>query len=131
MNLRFKSLMVGAFVGALCSCGPEVVPSSGPRQATVPDAVKIYQEKPSKYEDLGLLTLAITPDLAWDRNGDANAAFDRMKEQAAALGANGLLLDVDHSHYDILTQAGYHAKFYQVPMRNKTAFAEAIFVHKE
>ncbi len=62
MHSPFRSLMVAAFIGALCSCGPEVVPSSGPRQATVPDAVKIYQESLSKYEDLGLLTLAITPD---------------------------------------------------------------------
>jgi hypothetical protein len=131
MQSRFKVLMVSTFVTALCSCGPEVVPSSGPRPPTSPDSVKIYQNKPSKYEDLGLLTLAITPDLGWDRNGDANAAFDRMKEQAAALGANGLLLDVDPSHYDILTQAGYHATFYQVPMKAKTAFGEAIFVLKE
>ncbi len=123
--------MVSTFVAALCSCGPVVVPSSGPRAPTTPDDVKIYQKKPARYEDLGLITLAITPDLGWDTNGDANAAFNQMKAKAAALGANGLLLDVDPSNYNILTQAGYHGVFYQVPMKNKTAFNEAIFVLKE
>src|SRR5580658_1143359 len=131
MHSRLKGLMVAGFVAALCSCGPTVVPSSGPHPPTSVDDVKIYQKKPSKYEDLGLLTLTITPDLAWDANGDANAAFDRLKAQAAALGANGLLLDVDPSNYDILTLAGYHGVFYQVPMKKKTAFNEAIFVLKE
>jgi hypothetical protein len=130
MHTRLKGLMVAVFGVVLCSCS-HVVPSSGPHSPTSVDDVKIYQEKPSKYEDLGLLTLTITPDLAWDTNGDANTAFNQMKAKAAALGATGILLDIDHSNYDILTQAGYHATFYQVPMKAKTAFAEAIFVLRE
>jgi hypothetical protein len=131
MYSRLKGLIVAGFVTVLCSCGPTVVPSSGPHSPTSADDVKIYQKKPSKYEDLGLITLTITPDLAWDTNGDANAAFEQMKQKAAALGANGILLDVDPANYNIFAQAGYHGTFYQVPMKDKTALNEAIFVLKE
>ncbi len=131
MYRQIKLLMLASLAVVLCSCGPEVVPSSGPRPPTSPDGVKIYQKKPARYEELGLLALPITPDLSWDQNGDANAAFDHMKAAAASLGANGILLDVNAGDNTILTQAGYHGTFYLVPMKDKTAFNEAIYVLKE
>jgi len=115
----------------LCSCSEQVVPSKGPRPPLKPEAVQIHQDKPTQYEDLGLVTLQITPELSWDKNGDANAAWDQLKAKAAALGANGLLLDIDKTKYGLLTQAGYHGKFYQVPTTAKTVMVEAIFVLEE
>jgi len=131
MNFRFKILMPTLLAAALCSCTEQVVPSIGPRTPQKPEAVKIYQEKPTQYEELGTVTLQITPELGWDKNGDANAAWDQLKAKAAALGANGLLLDIDPGKYGMRTSAGYHGKFYLVPTTDKTVTVEAIFVLEE
>jgi hypothetical protein len=120
-------------LGIIVGCGHEVLPSAGPREPTSPQQVKIYPKYPAKYELLGRVELPITSELMWDRRGNANATFEHLKEKAAALGGNGLLLVVDPANYDYIAVSGYHKEFFQVPMRGDppTAVAEAIFVIKE
>ena len=48
-----------------------------------------------------------------------------------ALGANGLLFDMDPGVPFIKTEAGYNSTFYHVPSANKTAYGEAIYVIEE
>jgi hypothetical protein len=129
----FKLMVSMAVAGLLMSCASsEVVPSSGPRPPLSPDSVSLYKTPPKKYEIRGRVSLVITPELAWDKSsGDANAAFDQLKAQAAALGANGLLFTLNRDAYDVLAGAGYHGTFYEVPLvykPQKTVFALAIFV---
>ncbi|MGE5610944.1 MAG: hypothetical protein ACM359_16965 [Bacillota bacterium] len=121
-----------AFVLAGCA-SHEVVSSSGPRPPTTPDQVTLYQKHPKRYEQLQLVTLPITPEMKWNERGDANAAFDALKAQAAAVGANGLLLIVNPGEYEYLVTAGYHGTFYQLPMRRdpKAAVVQAVFVLKK
>lgn len=111
----------------------EVVPSKGPHAPTAPRQVKLYQGPPQRYEELGLVSVEILPNMKWDEQGEARAAFDAMKAKAAALGANGLLLTVDPSKWDVKVIAGYDNTFYKVPLRltPKTAMAQAIFVIDE
>ncbi len=132
-----KSIFVS--VGAACllilaSCSSNhVVPTTGVHMPTSPDQVKIYQNPPAKYEILATLGLVITPDLQWDAYGNADAAFDRMKEAAASYGANGLLVDPKTLGGDVYVAAGYHGTIYTVPVRHNpnTAINQAIFVLKE
>jgi hypothetical protein len=131
MQVSSKHFLMAAALFSVCSCGPQVVPSSGPRPPLSADAVKIYENKPHKYEELGKITLEITPDLGWDQHANADKAFDIMKAKAAALGANGLLLDVDPGGPYIKTEAGYHGTFYHFPMQGKIVTNEAIFVLEE
>jgi hypothetical protein len=112
----------------------EVVPSQGPRAATRAQDVKIYQKQPRKYERLGVVSVPVTPEIRFDERGDANLGFDRLKAQAAARGANGLLLPVEGVEgSDAHATVGYHGTFYQVPLRAKprTAMGEAIYVIEE
>jgi hypothetical protein len=132
-NLRLLVLLV--VMSALSGCGHEVVPSTGPREPLSADVVKIYPNYPRKYERLGTVTLPITPELAWDQTGRADAAVARLKSQAAALGANGLLMlpdDADSFEYFATVRYGKRESF-ALPMRSKppTAVAEAIYVIKE
>jgi len=127
---KMRYVVLAAVAVLSCSCEPKVLPAT-PHAVTSPDQVKIYQKQPKEYEDLGTLQLEITPELRWDQNGEANAAFDLMRSKAAALGANGLLLQMPPQQNSILTLAGYHGAWYQVPMIAKTAYAKAIFVVKE
>ena len=138
MNLKSSliamvlALSVAAVVG--CQAKPEVVPSSGPRPPLSPDHVKIYQKPPLRYERLGVVAVPVGGDVKWDDRGNADAGFDRLREQAAARGGNGILLVVDRPEYYGRILAGYHDTQYQVPYRlepEKAAVAEAIYVIKE
>ena len=127
---KISSRWVTLIALSLCGCGPTVLAPTT-HEPSNPEHVKIYQKPPGKYEDLGTISLNITPDLRWDKNGDADAAFDAMKAKAAALGANGILLQVAPFPDELLTAAGYRGEYYQVPMRGRTVFNEAIYVLKE
>jgi hypothetical protein len=127
-------LLLASLVG--CASGPEIVPSKGPRPASSAAQVKIYEKAPAKYEMLGTVTTSRAEGAMWDERGNADAGFDSMLSKAAALGANGLLLKADEGQYDRRVTAGYHGKFYQVPVRGKPgassiATAQAIYMLKE
>jgi len=137
MNWMIRMGWVGTPVLALlliagCS-SHQVKASSGPRPPTRADDVKIYQKAPHQYERLGTVTVPVTPEVRWDQRGESRVGFDRLKAQAAALGANGVLLVVTDGSSDLTATAGYHGTFYQVPMRAqpRAALAEAIYVLKE
>src|SRR5213083_2989370 len=116
MRMRVTSAIATAmlFVAAGCQAKPEIIPSSGPRAAVPPDQVKIYQKPPLRYERLGVVSVAATRESPWDARGNADAGFDRLKEEAAQRGANGLLLVVDREQYYGRVLAGYHDTFYEV-----------------
>lgn len=116
-----------------CSSPPEVVTATGPRPPLRPDQVSIYEKEPSRYELHGAVTVTREEGARWDERGNADIAFDKLKAKAAALGANGLLLSVEPGTYDRLATAGYHGRFYQVPIRNNPseAFAKAIYVSEK
>ena len=126
------ALVVVAAAG--CKTAPEIVPSTGPRQPTSPDQVKIYQAQPLRYEKLGLVVVTATRETPWDNKGNADSGFERLKTAAAAKGANGLLLMVDPKEQHGTVVAGYHSTYYEVPYRlepQRAAVAEAIYVLKE
>lgn len=112
----------------------EVVKSTGPRPPTEWNTVKIYQNYPAKYEDLGLITIPVTPEMRWDQEGDSNPGFEAMQKAAAAKGANGILLITPEGSYDVQANAGYNKEFYIVNLRNGTPrmiVFQAIYVLKE
>ena len=120
-----------SFCLAGCGGGPKVVPSTGPRPATSAQSVAIYEKPPHRYERLGEVSVPVGGDVKWDASANADAGFDRLKEKAALLGANGLLLHVDSSGRDGSVLAGYHGKFYEVSYLNtvpRTVIAQAIYV---
>jgi hypothetical protein len=133
MPLLHKLIGVAALALTLAACSPEVLPPSGPHPQLAPDAIKIYQNQPQKYERLGMIILPLTPEYRWDERGEAQAAFNKFKATAAAQGANGILLMDDSGQATVTVGAGYHGTFYMVPVNNgtKTAYAQAIFVINE
>src|SRR5437763_1226387 len=88
-------------LSAANGCAPQIVTPTGPHSPTTPDAVYIYQKQPQKYEVLGVVTVPLGGAVRMDDQGDATAGFVELKKQAAALGANGLLLDGDNVQSDV------------------------------
>jgi hypothetical protein len=125
------TLFAGLNLGGCAS--PRVLPATS-HMATTPDKVRIYQKPPSEYEQLGTIELPITGDLKLDENGAADKAYAALLQQAAAKGANGLLLWSPPGTYDIVVHAANGKETHQVPVRTKpakTAIAQAIFVRFE
>lgn len=131
-SIRFLAAGIGVIVLAGCTT-PEALPPSGPHPPVGGAQVRLYQKQPKRYEELAVISVSISPDMKMDDRGGADAAFDTMKAQAGALGANGLLLMVRPEKHDYTSTAGYHGDFYQVPMRRnpKAAVGLAVFVLEE
>jgi hypothetical protein len=130
----FTSLLVLAATVALSGgcASPKVVPTTK-HDSTMPADVTLYPKPPAKdYEILGTVRVTASEKYRLDDRGNADAAFDELKRQAAALGANGLLMDAPPESTDALVTAGYHGQFYQIPIKlpkPATAIATAIYVH--
>jgi len=64
----------------------------GPQRAAIDASqVKIYRTPPAKYEEIALITAKAGHDFKDDQSL-MNSAIQRLKEDAAKLGANGVLL---------------------------------------
>jgi hypothetical protein len=134
MIKSLSPLCVAAVLMLCCGCTHESPKASAPRPPTTPDQVKFYQKTPgSNYETLGAVTVPVGGAIRMDERGDASAAFVEMQKQAAAKGANGILLDEHKVPSDIVVTASYNGTFYTVPVnRNpRAAKGEAIWVYEK
>lgn len=62
------------------------------RPAISVDQVKVYTKKPSEYEEIAIIDSSSANSLAFSEQGKMDAALESLKKEAAALGANGVLL---------------------------------------
>src|SRR5687768_8633278 len=106
IHASISGLLVAAIWTLATGCKSEIVPSSGSRTPTSPEQVKIYEKQPKRYEMLGTVSVPVGGEVRWDDRGHAKAGFDKLKQRAAALGANGLLLKVPEDQSDFLVLAG-------------------------
>lgn len=130
MTFHARVLVVAFLSLMLIGCASTIVPSSGPRMPTAPSSVALYQDPPSKYEELGIIKTDGT--FVWDQVGQMQGVIDELKVKAAALGANGLLLQVPE--YRLKATGTYNEEHYQVPIdrtQKRNAMATAIFVLKK
>ncbi len=58
-----------------------------------PDDVKLYIKPPSKYEEIAILDSSSRSSWAVTDQGKMNVAIQRLKEEAAKIGANGILIN--------------------------------------
>jgi hypothetical protein len=62
------------------------------RTATDPSQVKLYTKAPAKYDEIAIVSADSRNDFA-SKQGLSDAAIQRLKEEAAKVGANGILLE--------------------------------------
>ncbi|MFZ2490261.1 MAG: hypothetical protein WA208_02135 [Thermoanaerobaculia bacterium] len=78
------------FATAACTQTSGVVTGTS-RPAVSPSSVIVYLEPPAEYEVIGLVTgHSVT---GWTQQQDLNKAFAKLKQQAAKMGANGVLVE--------------------------------------
>lgn len=89
MNIKTVSLMA---VLALTGCASSSVLVGTQRAPIDPSQVRIYLDPPPSYEKVALLDAGSRNSWAVTDQGKTNKVMERLKAEAAELGANGILI---------------------------------------
>jgi hypothetical protein len=90
--MRFLSIPTALLLVLLAGCASSHVLVGKKRPPITPEQVQIYLQPPTKYEVVALVEASSKSSWAVSDQGKMNKVIERLKIEAAALGANGLLL---------------------------------------
>lgn len=86
--------MAVAVAVAACTAAPSMTMVGKARAPISPDQVQLYLEPPAgKYEQIAVVDVSSRHSLSFTAQAKSDVVLRRLKEQAAKLGANGLLLE--------------------------------------
>ena len=86
---RIHIIFIAIFLLSSCASGSYIL-TGQKRDPINPSLVKLYTSPPTKYDVIGIVNAS--SDSGWTQQGDMDLAVSELKEQAAKLGANGILL---------------------------------------
>jgi hypothetical protein len=84
-------VLTAASLLAACANTSHVI-TGRPRPAIDPSQVTIYSTAPAKYEEIAVIDASSQMSFAFGDQNKMDAVLGRLKKEAAALGANGVLL---------------------------------------
>lgn len=87
----FKAIaaLIAVLLVSACATGSAVVTGTK-RPAIAPSAVQLYSKPPAEYDVVGIVEAS--SDAGLTEQGSMDYAVEELKKQAAAIGANGLLI---------------------------------------
>jgi len=125
----FNAIAVIFLFTALFSCatGSSIITGTK-RPAISASEVKLYLEPPTEYETVGIVNAS--GDVEFSEQAAQDRVLNKLKSQAAKVGANGVLLfsTETKSGETVIMTAG---AFYPVSTKKIAAQAKAIYVIKE
>lgn len=90
-TLRIAALLLS--IGALAACATSHVMIGQARPPISPSLVQVYFHPPAaKYEEIAMLDTSSRGGFGFTAQGKTDVVINRLKEEAAKLGANGVLL---------------------------------------
>ena len=108
-----------------CASGSTIV-TGAKRPPIDPNQVKLYLQPPSNYEVIGIVNAS--SDAGWTEQGSQDYAVQELKNQAAKLGANGVLLTTTGEKTSTVVGGYGTGYFYAIPVTAKTVSGQAIYV---
>jgi hypothetical protein len=91
--LKTSTIAVAFAIATLSGCATSHVMVGQARPPTSPDQVRLYLRPPaSKYEEIALVDTSSRGGFAFSAQGKTDVVIDRLRAEAAKLGANGILL---------------------------------------
>lgn len=86
-----RALLVVSALAILAGCASTSKIMLGPaRPAVAPESVRVYVEPPTRFEEIA--RLESDSPIGFGTPGQTDSAIARLRREAAALGANGVLL---------------------------------------
>jgi hypothetical protein len=79
-------------IAVLAACVSSHILVGKARAPISPDRVQLYLHPPAKYEEIAILDTSSRSSFAVTAQGKTNKVIERLKTEAAKLGANGILL---------------------------------------
>ena len=122
-----KPTIIALFALSLVACASGSAIVTGTKRPPLdPSQVKLYLEAPAKFEVIG--TVYALSDAGWTEQGSHDYAIQELKNQAAKLGANGVLLETT-GETTFMVVGGYGTGYgYSIPVTAQTVSGKAIFV---
>lgn len=125
---RIITIIFWLVVLAGCATGSVII-TGNVRSAIDPLEVKIYLELPSQYETIGIVEAS--SDVEFSSQAAQDRVINELKNQAAKIGANGVLL-INVGNQSGGTTGFYSGGvFYASSSETKTAHGQAIYVIQE
>ena len=88
-----RSILSATFALLLAGCSTSSHVLIGtPRPPIAPEQVRVYAQPPARYEQIASINANSSASLALTGQQNMDKALERMKAEAAKLGANGILL---------------------------------------
>lgn len=91
MRPRSAMLVLCAILAGGCANTSHVI-TGQPREPIDPSQVTIYTAAPPQYEEIAVIDASSQMSFAFGDQNKMDAVMQRLKREAAALGANGVLL---------------------------------------
>ena len=125
--VRLKNLVIYllAIMLVACASGSSIVTGTK-RTPLDPSQIKLYLEAPLNCEVIGIVNAS--SDAGWTEQGSQDYALQELKNQAAKLGANGILLTTTGETSSTVIGGSGTGTFYAIPVTAKTLSGKAIFV---
>lgn len=122
-KITFVSLMFLLLVG--CATGSSIVVGEV-RDPIDPSKVKLYLESPDNYDVIGIVKAS--SDAGWTEQDSVNYAVEELKNQAAKLGANAVLLETTGETTSTIIGGQGTDYLYAIPVSEQTVSGKAIYV---
>jgi hypothetical protein len=88
----YRLAVLAAASALLNACVSSHVLTGTPRAPISPEQVKVYTQPPPKFEEIARLDSSSRGSFAFGAQAKTDKVIERMKVEAAKLGANGVLL---------------------------------------
>jgi hypothetical protein len=96
------------------------------REVIDPNQVELYLEIPESFEIIGIVTAS--SGSGWNEQGSVDYAVEELRNQAAKLGANGVLIESTGSQTSTVVGCYGTGYLYAVPVTAKSVTGKAIYV---
>ena len=124
ISMKYIYLLIVLFLAG-CASGSSIVVGEA-REAIASSQVKLYLEIPENYEIIGIVTAS--SDAGWTEQRSVDYAVEELKNQAAKLGANGVLIESTGEQNSTVV-GGYGTGYiYTIPVTSKSVTGKAIYV---
>ena len=116
--------MLAAAIACLAACVSSHVLIGKPRPPISPDQVTVYTQPPASYEQIARLDSSSRSSFSFGAQAKTNKVIERLKQEAAKLGANGVLLQgiSDQQSGSIGTGAGFRERVGKLGRRSRSGY---------
>ena len=121
------AIVLSLLLLSACASGSHIL--TGHKRAPIKsNEVSLYSEPPEKYEVIGIVKAS--SGSGWSQQGDMDLAVEELKNQAASLGANGVILS--ETGEIISTSVGTNSSgiTYSSSSSSQTVSGKAVYVAK-